>query len=87
MSTSYAYLRDGTVDYQAWTNHVWTKYEYDGRGLISSVLHRNTGTGRDLARRDYWRDDRDRILAWKRGSDNYYNGMEDGRGRPLRLRR
>jgi hypothetical protein len=50
------------------------------RELTNSVLHRNTETGHDLAKRDYWRDDRDRILAWKRGSDNYHNAMEDGRG-------
>ena len=48
--------------------------------MISSVQHRNDAAGHDLAKRDYWRDDRDRIVAWKRGTDTYYNGMEDGRG-------
>ena len=80
MSTSYVYLHDGKVDYQARTNHITTSYGYDGRGIISSVRHSNDVSGRDLARRDYWRDDRDRILGWKRGSDNFHNGMEDGRG-------
>jgi RHS repeat-associated protein len=70
---------DGTVDLQAW-GHVATRYGYDGRGIVSSILHTNTAAGRNLARRDYWRDDRDRIRAWKRGIDNSLNGMEDGRG-------
>jgi len=80
MSTSYVYLHDGKVDYQARANHITTSYGYDGRGIISSVRHSNDLSGRDLARRDYWRDDRDRILGWKRGSDTFHNGMEDGRG-------
>ena len=81
-STSYAYLPDGKVDYQAWTNNVWTKFEYDGRGMTSSVRHKHTATNHDLAYREYWRDDRDRILAWKRGGPGGGgpNGMEDGRG-------
>jgi len=78
-STSYEYNADGTVDLQAW-DHVSTRYGYDGRGMVSSILHRNTAAGRDLARRDYWRDDQDRIVAWKRGIDNSLNWMEDGRG-------
>ena len=77
-STSYAYLRDGKVDYQARSNGVTTSYGYDGRGMIESLRH--TKDGYDLAKREYWRDDRDRILAWKRGSDTFHNGMEDGRG-------
>jgi RHS repeat-associated protein len=82
-STSYAYLPDGDVDYQAWTNNVTTTYGYDGRGMVSSVLHRNTQQGQDLAKREYWRNDRDQILAWKRGGvpgGGGPNGMEDGRG-------
>ena len=76
-ATSYEYNRDGTVDYQARTNGVRTNYGYDGRGIISSVQHT---TDHDLTKRDYWRDKRDRILAWKRGNDPTYNLMEDGRG-------
>ena len=76
-STSYAYLPDGKVDYQAWL-HVSTGYEYDGRGMISSVLHRNTDSGRDLAYRKYHRDDRDRIDAWKRGTNNSPTGWKTG---------
>jgi RHS repeat-associated protein len=46
--------------------------------MISSLRH--TKGGHDLARRDYWRDDRDRITAWKRGVDQILNLMEDGTG-------
>jgi RHS repeat-associated protein len=78
-STSYVYLPDGKVDYQAWTSGVWTKLEYNGRGMISSVSHKN-GSNQSLAYREYWRDTRDRITAWKRGIGGGPNGMEDGRG-------
>jgi hypothetical protein len=81
-STSYVYWPDGKVKYQARTNGVTTNYEYDGRGMISSMRHRlgDDVTGHDLAKREYWRDNRDRIRAWKRGTDQTYNQMEDGRG-------
>jgi RHS repeat-associated protein len=79
-STSFAYLPDGDVDYQAWSNGVTTTNGYDGRGMISSVLHKNIPMNKDLARREYWRNDRDQILAWKRGTVNAPNVMEDGRG-------
>ncbi len=77
-STSYVYHLDGKVDYQPFTNGVVTRYGYDGRGMIQSVSHKN-GAGQNLAYREYWRDDRDRILAWKRGVGGP-NPMEDGRG-------
>ncbi len=77
-ATSYVYHPDGKVDYQARTNQVTTRYGYDGRGMISSVLHEKSG--QSLASREYWRDNRDRILAWKRGPAGGPNGMENGRG-------
>jgi RHS repeat-associated protein len=46
--------------------------------MISSLRH--TKDSHDLARRDYWRDDRDRITAWKRGLDQTLNPMENGTG-------
>ena len=82
MSTSYNYLLDGKVNYQARSNGVTTSYTYDGRGIVSSVSDRN-GSNQSLAYREYWRNDRDRITAWKRGSNGSgggLNGMEDGRG-------
>jgi RHS repeat-associated protein len=53
--------------------------------MISSVRHRkevdtSTPVAYDLAFREYWRDDRDRIVAWKRGFDTTHNPMENGRG-------
>lgn len=77
-STSYVYHPDGKVNYQARTNQVTTSYGYDGRGMISSVSHQKNS--QSLAFREYWRDYRDRIVAWKRGSGGGLNGMEDGRG-------
>ena len=43
-ATSYVYLRDGKVDFQARTGGEITNYRYDGRGLISSVRHSQGGT-------------------------------------------
>ena len=80
-STSYVYWPDGKVNYQARTSHVTTSFGYDDRGIMSLVKHRDDDTGHDLAKREYyWRDHRDRITAWKRGTDNSHNAMEDGRG-------
>jgi RHS repeat-associated protein len=79
-ATSYVYLPDGKVDFQAWTSQVYTKFEYDERGMIYSIRHKNVGTDHDLAYRRYWRDERDRIRAWKRGGDQTHNRMEDERG-------
>ena len=79
-ATSYVYHPDGKVNVQVRTapNSVTTSYGYDGRGMIGRVQH--SKDGHDLVRRDYWRDERDRIVAWKRGTDTHFNGMEDGRG-------
>jgi YD repeat-containing protein len=79
-SMSYVYHPDGKINHQTRSNGVTTTYGYNGRGMVSSVTHRNEAAGRDLAKREYWRDERDRILAWKRGTDGSWNSMEDGRG-------
>lgn len=78
-TVNYVYLQDGKVARQD-TNMVRTKYEYDGRGMIYSVRHTKLSNLADLAYRQYWRDTRDRITAWKRGPVTSENGMEDGRG-------
>src|SRR6267143_1099286 len=80
-ATSYVYWPDGKVNYQAFTGTggVTTTYGYNERGMIKSVSH-NNGGGHSLAYREYWRDERDRILAWKRGPSGGPNGMEDERG-------
>ena len=77
-ATSYVYWPDGKVNYQANTNQTTTTFGYDQRGMIGSVSHTNS-SGQNLASRTYWRDNRDRITAWKRGS-NGPNGMENGLG-------
>jgi RHS repeat-associated protein len=79
-NASYTYLADGKVDQEDYGNGLQTKYEYDARGMIYSVRHRNPGANYDLAYRQYWRDERDRITAWKRGNDPNRNPMENGRG-------
>ena len=76
-STSYVYYPDGKVKNQYRLNGVTTSYAYDGRGILSSLSDVNSSG--QLAYREYWRDDRDRILGWKRGVGGP-NGMEDGRG-------
>ena len=78
-ATSYVYWPDGKINCQAHTNGVTTTFGYDGRGMINSVAHKN-GAGQNLASRTYWRDNRDRITAWKRGTDYSLNGMETGLG-------
>ena len=80
-NASYTYLADGKVDREDYGNLLQTKYEYDARGMIDSVRHWNPAANHDLAYRKYFRaDNRDRISAWKRGYDQTYNLMEDGRG-------
>jgi hypothetical protein len=48
--------------------------------MIYSIRHKQSASGPDLAYRQYWRDNRDRITAWKRGTDDSQNRMENGRG-------
>jgi hypothetical protein len=79
-NVSYTYLADGKVDQQDYGNGLQTRFEYDVRGMIYSVRHKNLGANHDLAYRRYWRDERDRITAWKRGNDRTYNQMENERG-------
>ena len=74
----YHYLQDGKVDYQNSRPGVLTDFEYDGRGFTSSIKHSRPGA--ELSRRNYYRDERDRIRAWQKGSANPTNPMEDGRG-------
>jgi len=79
-SVTYAYHRDGKLDFEDYGNGVRSDLDYDGRGLISLTKTYRQSTGQTYAKRDYWRDDRDRILAWQKGSDHTANPMENGRG-------
>jgi len=76
----YFYLADGKVNYQTFANGTTTAYAYDGRGMIKAVHHKRTANGQNLSYRDYWRDNRDRIVAWKKSTDTSLNPMENGRG-------
>ena len=69
---SYVYLRDGKIDYQARTNHVDTKFEYDGRG--------DNQVGPAQKHRFEPRPGLPGILAGRSGPDR---GLETGNGRLL----
>lgn len=75
----YTYLPDGKVDHSILANGTRTDYGYDGRGLNSSI-RTYMSSGQEIWKRDYYRDDRDRIVALQRGSNNGANPMENGRG-------
>jgi RHS repeat-associated protein len=75
----YTYLSDGKVDHADYRNGVRTAYAYDGRGMIHIVDHYRIGGSQDLSWREYTRDERDRIISFKKGTSGY-NPMENGRG-------
>lgn len=75
----YAYLPDGKLDHQDYANNVTTSYGYDARGFVNSIAHRRWGSD-TLSSRDYYRDDRDRIIAVKKGNNPTVNPREDGHG-------
>jgi RHS repeat-associated protein len=75
----YTYLPDGKVDHSILANGTRTDYGYDPRGLNSSI-RTYMSSGQELWKRTYSRDDRDRIVALQRGSNNGANLMENGRG-------
>jgi RHS repeat-associated protein len=77
---TYSYLADGKVDYQEYRSGVRTQYGYDDRGITSLVRNYRQSSGQDLSRRNYYRDNRDRIVAFQKGGGNPVNPMEDGRG-------
>jgi RHS repeat-associated protein len=76
----YNYYPDGKVEHQDYGNGTTTAFGYDDRGMISSVSHRKTANNQNLSYREYYRDNRDRIYAWKKSTDSSVNPMEDGRG-------
>jgi RHS repeat-associated protein len=79
-SVDYAYLKDGKLDFQDYGNGVRSDFGYNPRGFIDLTNTYKVSSGLTYSKRDYWRDDRDRITAWKRGTDYSLNRMEDGRG-------
>lgn len=78
---NYFYHPDGKVERGEYGNSTISAYNYDGRGMISFVHHtRSSPSNQNLSYRDYYRDSRDRIYAWKKSTENSVNPMEDGRG-------
>jgi hypothetical protein len=57
-----------------------TKFAYDGRGFISQTNTYRLSSAQPYSKRDYYRDTRDRIYAWKKGTYATINPMENGRG-------
>src|ERR1041385_1639714 len=75
----YTYLPDGKVDHADYRNGVHTAYGYDGRGMIGTIQY-TRGDGANLSNRTYWRDERGRITAFQKSTQNSVNPMENGRG-------
>lgn len=75
---TYHYLGDGKLDSQDYANGVHTAFGYDPRGFLNHLTV--TRNGQTYAERTYYRDDRDRISAFQKGSNSSANPMEDGRG-------
>src|SRR2546421_5182741 len=75
----YTYLADGKVDHADYRNGVRSAYAYDGRGMTQVVDHYRISGTQDLSWRLYTRDERDRIISFKKGTSGY-NPMENGRG-------
>ncbi|MEY2507592.1 MAG: hypothetical protein QOH01_1921, partial [Verrucomicrobiota bacterium] len=80
VAVDYNYNPDGKVDYQDYGNGVRSNYDYDPRGFTSWVHHYRLSPYQNYSARTYWRDERDRISAWQKSTDNSVNPMEDGRG-------
>jgi RHS repeat-associated protein len=78
---NYTYLPDGKVDHEDYANGVRSDLAYNGRGfIILTRTYRQSSPQQTYSKRDYWRDERDRITAWQKGSDGSANPMENGRG-------
>ncbi|MEN3369910.1 MAG: hypothetical protein V7609_2053 [Verrucomicrobiota bacterium] len=75
----YTYLPDGKVDHADYRNGVRSAYDYDGRGMTRVVDHYRIAGTQDLSWREYTRDERDRIISFKKGMSGY-NPMENGHG-------
>ena len=66
----YTYLPDGKVGQVDYGNGVRSALDYDGRGFVDIVDHYryNVSPTQDISWRQYWRDDRDRITAFRRAT-------------------
>jgi RHS repeat-associated protein len=77
---AYTYLPDGKVDRVDYGNGVRSQLGYDDRGFTNRVQHYRVSPYQNYSARDYYRDTRDRIYAFKKSGDNSINPMENGRG-------
>src|ERR1043165_2757957 len=76
---AYFYNADGTIEHQDHADGMRTFFGYDGRGKLNSVRHFSTWFNADFATRTYYRDERDRITSFQKGTSPV-NPMEDARG-------
>jgi RHS repeat-associated protein len=77
----YTYLADRKLDLEDNPgNGMHTKFTYDGRGFVNQINTYRASSSQPYTKRDYYRDSRDRIYAWKKGSYNTINPMENSRG-------
>ncbi len=74
---SYSYFPDGKPNVITHGNNLTTAHAYDGKGNLQS-LNLAAGSSPRLYRY-YWRDNRDRIYAWVKGTVAG-NSQENGRG-------
>lgn len=77
---AYTYLPDGKVDHQDYGNDTRTDFEYDERGMTRIISLHRVSAYQNYSWRYYWRDDRDRITAFQKSTNNSFNPMENGRG-------
>ena len=77
---AYTYLADGKVGQVDYGNGARSAIGYDERGFINAIDHFNVPANQDYSSRQYWRDDRDRITAFRKSYNPGANLMEDGRG-------
>ncbi|HSH39294.1 MAG TPA: RHS repeat-associated core domain-containing protein, partial [Chthoniobacterales bacterium] len=76
----YTYNPDGTVAWQYYGNGTQTGFAYDERRQKRIVHTHRQNWYENYSHRTYHRDDRDRIWAWQKSSDNRWNSRETGRG-------
>ncbi len=80
----YHYLADGKMWYQDYGNGVRASFAYDARGFTEVAHNYRLSPYGNLSHRTYYRDERDRIYAYQKHTDNSLNGKENGRGNHYR---
>jgi len=75
---SYNYLADGKLNYQDYINGVHTAFGYDDRGFVNQETV--SAGGHTYSQRTFYRDSRDRITAFQKGTNPTVNPMENGHG-------